>query len=171
MAAGLSMDAEVGKEEEVVEALRRTLNEKTTLTEDDCKLSVWIDSTMNMQELDTKIVQSLEQLAPFGTGNARPLLAQKNLMLKRVQFLGKSKRALQLTLASQGEAVHAMCFNIDLVREIIREGAGTKGEKEMEDGAYLVEPIPVDALYQAEIDWYTGYPKVKYIIQHLRISK
>lgn len=171
MAAGLSMAAEKGKEEDVVERLRRTLNENTNLTEADCEVLVQIDSTMPMQQLTTDVVQLLEQLAPYGTGNPRPLLAQKGLILKRCQFVGKSRRAVRLTLAAEGIAVQAMCFNVDLVREIIGAGLGEQGEAALEEGAYFGTPFAVDVAYQAEVDWYTGYPKVKITIQHMRISK
>lgn len=170
MAAGLSMDAEEGKEEDAVQALRRALNEKTHLTEADCIPVVYIDAVMPIHQLDVRLVQLLESLAPYGTGNARPVLAQKNLTLKRCQFLGKKQNVMRLTLVSEGRGVEAVCFDVSSVLELIRRHSGESGVQEAKDGKYLSLPFAVDLVYQPEIDLYTGMPRVKIMAQHLRIS-
>ncbi|MCI8632648.1 MAG: single-stranded-DNA-specific exonuclease RecJ [Lachnospiraceae bacterium] len=170
MAAGLSLDAEEGKEEEVVQALRFALNQRAELTEEDCQPTVYIDAVMPMQQLSVRLVQELELLAPYGTGNARPMLAQKQLLLKRCQIFGKKRNVVRLTLSAEGQAVEAVCFDVPAVMELIRQHSGEKVVLEANDGKYLSTPFAVDLVYQAEIDMYTGMPRVKICIQHLRAA-
>ena len=114
------------------------------------------------------LLQELEQLAPYGTGNARPVLAQKQLMLKRCQILGKKRNVARLTLSAEGKAVEAVCFDVQAVLDLIRRHSGETAEAEANDGKYLTFPFAVDLVYQAEIDMYTGTPRVKICVQHLR---
>lgn len=170
MAAGLSLDAEAGKEEAVVQALRAALNQRTSLTEEDCQPLVYIDAVMPIQQLSVRLVQELEELAPYGTENPRPLLAQKNLLLKRCQILGKKQNVIRLTLSAEGQAVEAICFDVDMIKEIVRQHSGENALLEVNDGKYLSAPFAVDLVYQAEIDMFTGAPRVKILAQHIRVS-
>ena len=170
MAAGLSMDAEDGKEEVVVQSLRRALNENTSLKEEDCVPTVYIDAVMPIHQLDVQVVQLLEELAPYGTGNPRPLLAQKGLVLKRCQILGKKQNVVRLTLISEGQGIEAICFDVATVTELIRQQSGDRALQEVKDGKYLSVPFAVDVVYQPEIDMFTGSPRVKTLVQHLRAS-
>ena len=170
MAAGLSMDAEDGKEEAVVQSLRRALNEITSLKEEDCVPTVYIDAVMPIHQLDVQVVQLLEELAPYGTGNPRPLLAQKGLVLKRCQILGKKQNVVRLTLISEGQGIEAICFDVAAVTELIRQQSGDWALQEVKDGKYLSVPFAVDVVYQPEIDMFTGSPRVKTLVQHLRAS-
>ncbi len=170
MAAGLSMEADEGKEEAVVRALRFALNTNTDLTEDDCISLVYIDAVMPIHQLDVRLVQMLEELAPYGTGNPRPMLAQKNLMLKRCQILGKKQNLMRLTLISEGQGIEVVCFDVAMVLDLIRQHSGEAAVQEVKDGKYLSLPFAVDLVYQPEIDMFTGAPRVKVLAQHIRIS-
>ena len=171
MAAGLSMDADEGKEEASVQALRAALNENTDLTEEDCVPLVYIDAVMPIHQLDVRLVQMLEELAPYGTGNPRPMLAQKNLVLKRCQILGKKQNVTRLTLISEGQGMEVICFDVSTVLDLVRQHSGETAVQEVKDGKYLTLPFAVDLVYQPEIDMFTGMPRVKILAQHLRISE
>lgn len=171
MAAGLSMDADDQTAMAKVQALRRALNGQTTLTEEDCQLIVYIDATMPVQKLTPALVQELERLAPYGTGNPRPMLAQKGLLLKRCQLLGKKQNVARLTLVSEGQAVEAVSFEIEAVLDLIRQHSGEEAISEVYGGKYLTLPFAVDLVYQPEIDMYTGSARVKILAKHLRISR
>ena len=164
------MDAEDGKEEAVVQSLRRALNENTSLKEEDCVPTVYIDAVMPIHQLDVQVVQLLEELAPYGTGNPRPLLAQKGLVLKRCQILGKKQNVVRLTPISEGQGIEAICFDVAAVTELIRQQSGDRALQEVKDGKYLSVPFAVDVVYQPEIDMFTGSPRVKTLVQHLRAS-
>ena len=170
MAAGLSMDCLEGKEEDAVQALRNALNDLTSLSEEDCTAVIYIDAAMPIHQLSVSLVQQLEILAPYGTGNPRPLLAQKGLLLKRCQILGKRRNVARLTLISEGQGMEAICFDVSAVLDLIRRQSGEKAVLEAFDGKYLSAPFAVDVIYQPEIDMFTGSPRFKIMVQHLRIS-
>ena len=164
MAAGFSLATEPGKEEKAVREMERRLNEVSTLTEEDCAEEVYIDAAVRMQDLSVPVIRSLEILEPCGTGNPRPLLAQKGLLLKRGRWLGQNHKALKLTLVCGNTASEALLFRTELLLDLL-----TEPEKELlEKGQYWPEPRTVDVCYQAEIDTYRSESSPKFIIQHMR---
>lgn len=92
MAAGLSM------REEDVEAFRRTINELCSLTADDLEERVHIDVPMPVSYVTFSLVEELELLEPFGTGNPKPVFAQKDLFFLSARVLGKTGNAIRFTV-------------------------------------------------------------------------
>lgn len=92
MAAGLSM------REEDVDAFRETINALCTLTEDDLQERIHIDVPMPVSYVSFSLVEELELLEPFGTGNARPVFAQKELLFLSARVLGRSGNAIRFTV-------------------------------------------------------------------------
>ena len=92
MAAGVSLP------KENIELLRKRLNENSTLTEDDLCLKVWIDMQLPIEYISMNLVEELKTLAPFGKGNEKPIFADKNLKIKKLQILGKDGNVLKLTI-------------------------------------------------------------------------
>ena len=84
MAAGLSM------REEDVEPFRQKINEICTLTEDDLQEKIHIDVPMPVSYVSFRLVEELELLEPFGTGNSKPVFAQKDLKFVSARALGKA---------------------------------------------------------------------------------
>lgn len=171
MAAGLSVDAAIGEEEGVVQRLRLALNQESGLTEEDCIPTVYIDAVMPIHQLDVRVVQMVDELAPYGTGNPRPLLAQKNLLLKRCQILGKKQNVVRMTLVSEGQGMEVVSFDVQRVLDLVRQHSGESAVHEVKDGKYLTLPFAVDMVYQPEIDMYTGMSRVKILAQHIRFSE
>lgn len=170
MAAGLSMDCVEGKEEDAVLALRSALNQNCSLTEEDCAEIVYIDAVMPVHQLSVSLVQMMDGLEPCGTGNPRPMLAQKGLLLKRCQIFGKKRNVMRLTLVSEGQAVEAVCFRTEVVEELVLQHSGESAIQEINSGKYLSRPIAVDIVYQPEIDTFTGTAKVKIMVKYIRFS-
>ena len=75
MAAGLSMP-----KENLLE-LRKKINENSTLTEADLVDKLSIDIDMPINYVSMKLINEIDRLAPYGTGNPAPLFAQKNLKI------------------------------------------------------------------------------------------
>ena len=75
MAAGLSM------REEDVEPLRKALNLDCGLTREDFAPLVHIDVPMPISYASMELAKELEKLEPYGTGNPKPLFAQKGVYL------------------------------------------------------------------------------------------
>ena len=47
---------------------------------------------------ETLLLEELKTLAPFGKGNEKPIFADKNLKIKKLQILGKAGNVLKLTI-------------------------------------------------------------------------
>lgn len=93
MAAGLSM------REEDIEAFRLRINALCELTPEDLQERVHIDVPMPVSYVSEALVEELERLEPFGTGNPRPVFAQKDLLLLSARAIGRSGNALRFVVA------------------------------------------------------------------------
>ncbi len=161
MAAGFSLHAEPGREKEAVDEMRRRLNETVRLTEEELCETVTIDAAVNMQDFTLSAVQSLSCLEPFGTGNPRPLFAQKNVLLRQIRPLGAEGKVLRLTLQQGGKSFEAILFKKEKLSSL-----GISADDC--PGGWLEEQIPLDMCYCAEVDTYGYQPRVKFIIQNIR---
>ena len=92
MAAGLSM------EEENVDAFREQINAQCMLTAEDMEERVHIDVSMPVSYVTFSLVEELKKLEPFGTGNSRPVFAQKDLLFLSARVMGKTGNALKFTV-------------------------------------------------------------------------
>ncbi len=109
MAAGLSM----AKEEEI-EILRRRLQEQCSLKKEDFVEKVHIDVAMPMSMASLALAKELERLEPFGTGNARPLFAERDLILTNGQMMGHKGNAARYTVKSIDGTTHQVVLFGDL---------------------------------------------------------
>lgn len=92
MAAGLSLP------KENLEELRRQLNANAKLSPEDFRKKVWIDAAMPLSYVTEKLTEELERLAPFGTGNEKPVFAEKQVRVTDLRVLGRDKNVLRMTL-------------------------------------------------------------------------
>nr|WP_085058967.1 single-stranded-DNA-specific exonuclease RecJ [Clostridium tetanomorphum] len=106
MAAGLSL------KEENIPKLRKALNEQCKLTPDDMKPKISIDKRLNLAQVSIDLVKRLEILEPFGKGNSSPLFAEKNVLINRINLLGKDKNTLKFALKINNglNKIDGICF-------------------------------------------------------------
>ncbi|MBQ7059631.1 MAG: DHH family phosphoesterase [Firmicutes bacterium] len=172
MAAGFSLDAKEGEEEKVVDRLRKALNERCVLSEDDLIPTVWIDAQLQPSAVTLPLIDRLELLAPFGVKNPKPQLASRGLSLLRARIRGAKGNVISLLLHDEGGVLDAVCFEKAMIDELIREAEDPESlMEEMEHGIYFSTPIPVDIVYEASIDRYYGSPRVKIQVKHIRYSQ
>lgn len=111
MAAGLSMAAEAD-----IEVLRRRLNEGCPLSKEDFLEKVYIDAALPLRETSLALAKELEVLEPFGTGNKKPLFAEKDLVLICGRLLGQKKNAARYTVKSSDGTTHEVVLLGDIER-------------------------------------------------------
>ena len=147
MAAGLSI------EEKDVEEFRRRLNENADLTEEDFIPKIWIDVPMPLDYVSERLVEELKQLEPFGQGNEKPLFAQKNLYIRNVRILGKTKNLAKMSLVTDtGLSMDGLLFtNGD---EFIKELGSKKW---------------IDIIYYPDVNEYNGTRTLQAIIKNYQI--
>ena len=78
------------------------------------KTMTWIDHTLSLDDVNWQTYQTIEQLAPFGVGNEKPLFLFKNIEITEVRLFGKEKNHLGLDFKnSVGKKVSAIGFFVD----------------------------------------------------------
>lgn len=108
MAAGISLD------KDKIDEFRKRLNKNQTLTEQQLEPVVWIDVPMPLNYVTYTLVEQLSILEPFGKGNEKPVFADKALIVKSVNIIGKKSNVLKLMLEAQdGSVFEAIQFMYD----------------------------------------------------------
>lgn len=91
-AAGLSL------KKENLDAFRQRLNELSTLTAADFEEKQYIDMVLPIPMVTMDFAEGLDTLEPFGTGNPRPVFAQKHASAYKKQIIGKNANVLKVSL-------------------------------------------------------------------------
>ena len=105
MAAGLSLP------EENIVKLREMLNAKCELTQDDIIPKVSIDICLPLGYISEKLIKELSLIEPCGKDNDKPVFAEKDVIVNRIQKLGKNKNVLKLNITNQyNKTMDAMFF-------------------------------------------------------------
>lgn len=101
MAAGLSLRADhlhafkKGLGQAIEEQLGEIVFEEPT----------WqIDAWLALNEINFELAESLESLAPYGAGNPELILATRNLLLKSVKEIGKTKEHRRIIVSDESGA-------------------------------------------------------------------
>ena len=82
---------------------------------------IYIDSKIELNEINNQMVESLKQLEPFGEGNKMPIFAIKNLKIDSIRALSEGKH-LKLTLRENNTIINAIGFNMGNLAEDYRIG-------------------------------------------------
>ena len=162
MAAGLSM------REEDVEPFRQKINEICTLTEDDLQEKIHIDVPMPVSYVSFRLVEELELLEPFGTGNSKPVFAQKDLKFVSVRALGKAGNVLRFTVEdSEQKRWEMMYFG---GKDNFEAYAAEKYGQTALDGLYSGKgsPLYFDVVYYPGVNTWQGNTKLQLVMQQYR---
>ena len=144
MAAGLSI------EEKDIEEFRRRLNADAELTEEDFIPKVWIDVPMPLEYVSEGLVEELKQMEPYGQGNEKPLFAQKNLYIRNMRVLGKTKNLVKMNLVTEnGLAMDGLLFV-----------NGDQFLEEIENKKYI------NVIYYPDINEYNGFKTLQIVIKN-----
>ncbi len=156
MAAGFSL------EEKNIGLLRRQLNEKSELTEDDLIPKVTIDVPMPVDYVYTGLVEQLELLEPFGKGNEKPVFADRNLTIESLRILGKEGRVIRMCLrSSRGARIDAVYFgDSDDLRLSLEEKYGKVVAEDTMAGR-CIHDASLHFIYYPEIDHYYAKPRLQ----------
>lgn len=147
LAAGLSMKA--GSADE----LRSRLNASCRLTEEDLVEKCVIDIPMPIDRISKDFVSELDKLGPFGTGNPKPLFAQKDVSVINASLIGKNQNVLKLRLEAPGQ--DGINHSVDAV---LFENAKDAYEE-------IRNHNKISILYQAGLNEYMGQSSVQLTIK------
>lgn len=81
------------------------LGEKAAITE-----TVQVDATLTLEMVDGALIRELRTMAPFGTGNPKPLFAFVGVIPERVEQFGKGREHLKLSFQTARGPREAIAF-------------------------------------------------------------
>lgn len=106
MAAGFSL------KKDNLEGFARKINEECRLDDSAFIPKVSIDVAMPMSYVTEELISQLDNLAPFGKGNEKPLFAQKDLNVLSAKIMGKERTVVKVMLESKdGFACEGIYFD------------------------------------------------------------
>lgn len=159
MAAGLSMS------EKDIPALRRELNARCRLEQEDFVPRVHIDVPMPLDYGNERLARQMELLEPFGTGNPKPLFAQKNLLFLSGHKMGANKNYARFRVKTPAEGEKQLVFFGDLEKfgRFLDEkfGSGSNAALYEDRGEFMIS-----VAYQLGMNTYMGRTEVQYVMKH-----
>ena len=162
MAAGLSM------REEDVEAFRKEINALCTLTDDDLQERVHIDVPLPVSKVSFDFVEELELLEPFGTGNEKPVFAQKDLLFLSARVLGKTGNVIKFTVQDEEQKRWEMMLFHG--KEEFERYASEKYGQAALDALYEGKSrgLVFDAVYYPGVNTWQGNTRLQLVLQKYR---
>lgn len=163
MAAGLSME-----KEETVEIFRKKLNDNCRLTKEDFEEVVHIDVPMPLSYATMDFVKELSLLAPYGTGNPRPLFARKGISMISGRRLGKNRNVGKYRIADEEGRSYEMIYFGDL-EEFDRFLAGRFGEESVRavyEGGVRPGTVTISMAYYPDINSFGGRQTLQFVMQY-----
>ncbi len=131
-AAGLEL------KKENIEPFKQKFNEilKRSLTQEKIQPEVIIDAKISLNEITPKFVRILNQFAPFGPGNMRPIFLAENVMIKSLpRIVGANHMITTFSQNGTDRVYDAIGFNLaGYVKEI-------NGENKIVDIVFTIEKI------------------------------
>jgi single-stranded-DNA-specific exonuclease len=149
MAAGMSLPSE--KVPELHASLNRLIQE--WLTADDFVPLTKVDATCSVSEITIDMIEQLNGLAPFGTGNEYPLFRLEEVELTGLRTIGKDNSHLKCLCKQEQETIEGIGFGLgELSSQIALSAAG-------------------DVIGELAINEWNGVRKPQFIVRDLSISK
>lgn len=164
MAAGLSV------KEENISLLRKALNSKCTLSDEDIIPVIKIDSPLEIKYLDEGLVEKIENLRPFGKGNGSPLFAVKNIKVSRVFFIGKEKKFMKFRFVVPGAFGYVEGLNFDKYEDFKDMFTDKYGEEKflhLVDSGYA--DFYMDIIYYPSINEFNGKRNIQLNVKNFRL--
>lgn len=162
MAAGLSILPEN------IDHLRRALNENPPLSEDMLKPKIIIDILLPLGYLSEELVNELKLLEPFGTGNEKPLFAERDLTIKSVLVIGRNSSGIRLRVRnSYGREMDAIYFgDVEGFFNYIGNTYGVDEAERLKTGRG--SKVKLTITYYPSINEYNGSKSIQLMIQNYR---
>ena len=159
MAAGVSLP------KDKIYELRQRLNANCTLTEDDMQEIIKIDCDMPLSYITEELVDSMDALAPFGTGNTKPLFALKNVPVLKAAYIGKEGQYLRLSVGTgNGQMTGLMFRNVPEFEAAITEKYGADCWNRICAGQS--SDVKISMIYEPSINEYRDTRSVQILIEN-----
>ena len=160
MAAGLSLP------EENIDILRKQLNDNCQLTDEDFVPVLHIDMVLPLRYADMDLVREFEKLEPFGTGNAKPIFAQRDVTLLSGKIMGKNKNCGKYRISDDSGASCEMVYfgDMDNWHKHLEEKYGQQAVEDLYNGNTNGE-MKVHVAYYPDINSFMGRESLQIVMQ------
>lgn len=157
MAAGLSLAKNrIGE-------LKNRLNDNCRLSEEDFVPKVHIDVALPLSYVSEDFIRELDLLAPFGTGNPKPVFAQKNVLLCSGRILGKNRNVAKFRGTDAENMEHTMVYfgNVEELEGFLFEKYGAEAKKIFSGGTVS---LPLTITYYPGLNVFRGNKEIEFVI-------
>ena len=157
MAAGLSLPRERLGE------LRRRLNENCLLTEEDFVPKVHIDIALPLSYVSEGFIQELEFLAPFGTGNPKPVFAQKDVRLLSGRIFGKNRNVAKFQAADKEGRYYTLVYfgDVERLEKFLADKYGADAGRLFSGGC---DGLPLTITYYSSLNEFRGKREIEFVV-------
>lgn len=121
------------------------------LSEQQRKLLPRADASATLDDVNEALLDEINTLEPFGSGNPQPVLQTKSLLVKNVRTMGTEGQHVKLTLEAEGQTVDFLAFSAP--------------------DHFFVDPGErVSVWYQPDINEWQGRRSIEGRLLHLEVS-
>lgn len=160
-AAGLSL------KEENVDMLREELNKRCKLSREDFIPKIYIDMELPMSYPSLQVVEQMQVLEPFGTGNEKPLFVQRDLKFLSVKRMGSNGQFGRFQVSTPDGKQYSLIYfgKLEDFLAFLDEKYGEGASKRLLDGkgAYLMHVV-----YMLSVNEYNGSRSVQFQMKYYR---
>ncbi|UOQ47330.1 single-stranded-DNA-specific exonuclease RecJ [Gracilibacillus caseinilyticus] len=121
------------------------------LTEDDFKPQLSISGSLAISDINMELLETIDQLAPFGMGNPKPLF-HLEATPSDIKQIGATKNHLKLRFSESGQQLDTIGFGL--------------GEKV----PYLAKQTPVEVVGELQINEWNGIRKPQMLIKDMAVT-
>ena len=83
------------------------------ISTDELTPSIMVDSELNLEELDHRMLKFLHSMEPYGPGNMRPIFTTKNIKVDGIpQLLGRDHNTLKFSVKQNKTPFESIGFNM-----------------------------------------------------------
>lgn len=165
---GHAMACGITVRKEDLPRLDKTLNQEAGLSPRDLRPFIDMDMPLNFRYLSYQLVETIDQLAPFGLANPRPVFGVKGVNLLGLRLVGREKNVLQLFLEQEGRRFQGVYFQAQEKLEAMQR----RGETWPEAFFAGRDPgVSLDLVYQPDINEFRGKTQIQIKVKDFRLSQ
>ena len=176
---GHKMAAGVTLKKDNLGLFRKRLLNNCTLTDSDLIEKICIDVPMPVSYVTEKLIDDLERLEPFGTGNPKPVFADRNLKLLSVKQMGKNGDMARLIAQNSDRQRYELLMfrGFEAFKDSIISEYGEEYIMALLSGGYSdtniagLMPIYLDVIYYPGINEFRGKKSIQFIVSDYRFRK
>jgi single-stranded-DNA-specific exonuclease len=150
IAAGLSMNS--SDFDTFKQQFLKVADEK--ISTDDLIPTIYVDSELNLEELNDRMIKFLNAMEPYGPGNMRPVFVSNNLSIDGIpKLLGRDQNTLKFFVKQNKTLIESIGFNM------------------AEHYEKLIQNIPIDIAYVVGENMWNGQKTIQLELKDIKLSQ